>query len=693
MAASGDQTVARKEATETLRRIARAAGILDLSALELSTAQGAKFERFYAEKLNDFLRTPARADLGITVDAINTYLRTNPEAARRFTRPWSADMGITVEQAKAQGVYVEGPGEQALVRTFMGIDESGNIYQTLPNGHRITPLGKLGTIYDGLNGPNSFALLAREAAAHQVEQTLGKPGLIRSLAGLDSILTNEQRAQIKTESGLSEDIDTPEGQIELYRNLSGLPDDQQRSILERALRAASPDNIPEKTLSAGPPDEKEAAKAARQKKLDQENEQIRKTNHENATRNREKLEQYLEALQVLKDKDYTTLSSVIDLVDMQRLSSILLSGFVRNGLSLGTGLTYERPWAAKVNIDHGRLWDTVGFGEIYDLLSKQGTGFEIETAGLIEKCDDPRFKAILEQINLSDKVNAQELHKISTVLYAYRVLQHEGMLTESAQKRLANMYTLEGQGLSDKERLVINNAMSGIANSDLPPLVINSKWDLPLVNFVRGQTDPSLSAEHTKWLNTSLATPFTLPGIGEISTTLTPQQGSEYFWLFFADRHLDFPFEKTVRPVGTETIARLQEFMASDPAFKDLPERERAITPGTLYRQLTPAQTLAYFEMEGKGDIAQRHMLTTFQKVTQSLYWNLNGKDTEHALLFKNSQSRQILDAGAEGKLPPPARRAEADFKTNADDIGGERKLAELSPDAVVAPALPRLAG
>lgn len=653
MAALGSPALAISESLFILRRFSSDAAITGLTPDLFDATRGARLEQAFSDKLRDFMTNTRRGDFGASVSEINNLLMTDPVIAQKFARPWNDKLGISLKDATEKGMVVPGSSPPH-VRIFFQIDEGGYVYQTTPQGERMNERGQLGNIYEGLEGPHSFALIIRDVIARKAEKKLGD-GVIKNIVEMDSVFDQASR-------------DGKNGQ-EFYADLNKMSDTELGALLKSKITAAySMQNF---TPTPAPDGEKPEAAAARVKADREREEAVNRANVDLATRNLERETQYLNLIRMMGTLNPSDRGSVLDLVDMKRAPDVLLSGFVREGLSLGTGLGYARPWGNDGTVQdmtHGRLWDKVGFGQIYEAMFTDGE-YDLRIAarvslskdGLIEGCaKDPGFQGILKRMDLPDPLNNRDIQKISVALYAYEVLKNEGF--KNFEDRVAGIYSGQGQ-LTDAERLAVINAMQGIPTNSTAPVVPNTRYDMPLFKYTYIANDPFLKDEpgvkhpadvNREWFNNEFG--------DKNGSTLTPQLTARNFWHNNEARYLGFPVEFIQREIDPSTIE----------AMKGVPGLEN-VKQGMKYEDLNPDQTVALFHLlekiepdeypPGTGDNAAEAMDKVGKYTTAVEVWDSPGGKTRHAHIFASAQRRQVMDAVADGHDPVvPGKRADADM-------------------------------
>ncbi|MCD8562574.1 MAG: hypothetical protein LRY54_00545 [Alphaproteobacteria bacterium] len=572
MAAEGDPLQAQNEALFLVRRwlSSRSGQPVDLGST-FTLYHGARLERAYGEQLFSWLNDPANAEkYGISIDSINDSLRNDPAIAARFARPLDNSMGISEHSAVQNGMTLkDGEGNplrdatgRLMVRTFFAIDKDGYIYQTLPEGAPLTRPGQLGTIYSGLGAGAVLPQLVAEIAGRQIQKSLriDDPGFFNTLQGLDGLLDLQARKEIMGTDDQNE-LARTDADLGLYRALGAMDEASLRNRLAQLVEQGNP-------LPAEP-----AGDAAAKETPEQKSQRLQALN-EKKQKNTDTTEQYFMLMQRLKGLADNDLRAVLQVNDSRRMEGFISQGAIRPGLSLGGPLSRDAPWQPDPGLDQGRLrmWDKVGFGDVYQRLTGRiyndlsvTEQFKIGRDELLSNITDEQFQQLLGKMDLPEVVDIQQFNKVSTVLYAYQVLKHEGKLNDSgALDRLAAMYKGQGEGLNGEERQAVANSLNGRHASGKPPYVINSKWDLPLMQYngKAGETPQQQNREsqaHLRWFEESLNVPVSLPGGEAVKSTISGDQAARLFWLFDAGAVAGFPHEKLNRPVSRADRAKIEQ--------------------------------------------------------------------------------------------------------------------------------------
>lgn len=617
--------------------------------------------RQYIEKNNSF---------GITRQSINDFLLTDPDAAQKFIAgPFSYDLKIgappnevplTLEMAQEKGLVVPGPEGQPMIRNFMAIDETGRVIRTHPDGTPIkakpdeTP-AIFNSVYRGLGKDDFMPDLVLQGIQKQVAERFELGGdFFKKLRGLDEILTLQTRLALMGEGATAEALGSREGNLAFYEKLLQQDEATRERILAEAIERANPAAEPPVLAPDASEDDKKAfaGKLAAHKTAEEQRVQ----------QNRTLSLEYLTLLQSMQGLDKKgALNDVLHLNDMGRMKDVLLHGILGAGLTLAGGFKYDARWNTDPGLDKNRLWDRIGLGQIYEdlpnLADKGDSYYDLRvTAGYTIDYDglkrvagqaanpDPDFLKLLEEIDPGpdNKLDIREISKFSNVAYAYQVLKHEGRLTEGSLDRLANMFNGGAPTLNDEERRLVTNSINGIRNGDKAPLMLNPKWDAPLITYQlkAGEGDDESNAANRaqiQWFKDQLATGRDIPGLGVVNTTLSPEQGMNYFWML-RSRQAGFDGDLN-RKIPDETLAAINA-----PA-------------GTRYRDMDAAQTIAFFQKEYGIDVSGK-IRDSYEEEALSVHINRRGIGEVQKDKYKVNMQEFIRDGMADGSITLPQQPA-----------------------------------
>ncbi|HRQ60511.1 MAG TPA: hypothetical protein PLO23_03205 [Alphaproteobacteria bacterium] len=638
MAVVGDPALANSESVYILRRLSPEVGrTISLEPELFTPQQGARLERAYTDKLHDFITNPRRGTFQASVEDINDLLMNDPKLAQLFARPWNNKLGISLEDAEKKGMVVPGSSPPQ-VRTFFQIDEGGYVYQTTPDGQRLTERGQMGSIYDGLESSHSFAMIARAAIVRKAERGLGDDTM-KYITEMDGIFDEATRKKALGK----DDVASPEASQEFYAKLFEMSDTELSEALAAKIAVAHPQQVFEP--AEVPKDEKPEAAKKRQEEDAKRKEEIDRANADLSSKNLERETRYFNLIQIMGGLESSELRSVLDLVDMKRGSDVLLSGVVREGLGLGTAIGYKRSWGSDgeaYDMTQGRLWDMVGpiGNKVYGGMFTDGepdlriaSNWKVSKKELIDGCSkDPGFQKVLEKMGLPDPIDNTDMQRISMGLYAYQVLKHEGK--PGFEDRVAGIFS--GKGLLDEnERAVILAALRGDSPSAIVP---NTQFDMPLFKHTythNRNADQDTASQSDAW--------FTKEFAGASGTTLTSEQAAQRFWNFESG-YCKFPREFVRQQIDPKTI----EAMKSIPGLEDVRE-------GMKYEDLQGSQIKAYFEwrerMEpntyppGTAEKAAEYLKTIEQHHTAVEFWDNGRGKVDHAQIFASANRRQVMDA------------------------------------------------
>lgn len=676
MAAEGDPLRAQNEALFLIRRwLPPRAGLpLGVDNNTFKASHGAQVERAYGEQLAAWLNDPAyAARYGLSLETVNQYLRSDPAIGARFSRPLEGGDPGAEQNALSGGMAlrdeagnpVRDASGRLMVRTFFSIDAEGFIYNTLPGGAPLTTAGRHGSLYAGVNKNTLFPQLVAEIAGRQIQKKLGigDPDFFKKLRGLDEIFDLEARKTVLGENDQNA-LAGPEAGLRLYKTLGVMPEDELRRKLAGLASAENP-----------PPAAPSGDAAARE--TPEQVAQRQRAREERERKNAEDVERYVRLVQTLKGLDDNALRDVLKVNDASRVEGLLSNGSVRPGLSLGGGLSYGAPWRQiDVDMKQGRMWDMVGFGAVYGRLTGEiyndlrvTTKFTISRDELLNNIKDEGFKQVLGKMNLPDTVDIEQFNRMSTVLYAYQVLKHEGRFDGGTADRLAAMYQGQGSGLNTAERQAVTCSLNGLHTGDKPPFMANPQWDLPLMmhNGKAGEslTQQSISSgKHMRWFEESLKAPVSAPGLEGVQSTITTDQAARTFWALHAGHAANFPREALSNKVSTADRNLLEQ-------------RGVHVEAGVRYKELGLDATLALFsDNDAQKAAVVAKMKEIMENETAINNLTRRGYDAEYAQRYKANQQAYIVDGMAKGYVtqpapPQPVPAGAQDFRRNAQDIGG----------------------